>query len=124
MRPAPCPPLAARPTRLSVTEIEHWLRDPYTIYARHILRLLPLDAVDTAPGARDRGTVIHGAIGDFTKLFINGVPADPLAALRCARPPAFRAARRLPGGARVLVAALRAYRALVRALGAAAREAR
>ena len=71
----------ARPTRLSVTEIEHWLRDPYTIYAKHILRLLPLDAVDTAPGARDRGTVIHGAIGDFTKLFINGVPADPLAAL-------------------------------------------
>ena len=24
----------ARPTRLSVTEIEHWLRDPYTIYAK------------------------------------------------------------------------------------------
>ena len=47
---------AARPRALSVTEIEDWLRDPYTIYAKHILRLLPLDPVDTAPGARDRGT--------------------------------------------------------------------
>ena len=32
--PAPKPPRAVRPKRLSVTEIEHWLRDPYTIYAK------------------------------------------------------------------------------------------
>ena len=80
-RPRPRPPLDARPTQLSVTEIEHWLRDPYTIYAKHILRLAPLDAVDTPPGARDRGTVIHGAIGEFTELYAKGLPADPLAAL-------------------------------------------
>jgi ATP-dependent helicase/nuclease subunit B len=80
-RPAPCPPLAVRPTRLSVTQIEHWLRDPYTIYARHILQLRPLDAVDTAPGARDRGTVIHAAVDGFTKLIADGWPADPLDAL-------------------------------------------
>jgi len=62
---------------LSVTEIEHWLRDPYTIYAKHILKLMPLDAVDTPPGAADRGTVIHGAIGDFTKAYASGLPPDP-----------------------------------------------
>src|SRR6516165_5720610 len=39
----------------SVTEIEDWLRDPYTIYAKHILRLRPLDPVDTEPGAAERG---------------------------------------------------------------------
>jgi ATP-dependent helicase/nuclease subunit B len=81
-RPAPTPPRAARPVKLSVTAIEDWLRDPYTVYARHILRLAPLDAVDTPPGARDRGTVIHEAIGDYTKAFAQGPPADPLRELK------------------------------------------
>jgi len=80
-RPRPRPTLDARPKQLSVTEIEHWLRDPYTIYAKHILDLRPLDAVDTPPGARDRGTVIHGAIGDFTEKYAKGLPADPLGEL-------------------------------------------
>jgi len=81
-RPAPKPPPEARPTRLSVTAIEDWLRDPYTIYARYILRLPVLDPVDTPPGARDRGTVIHRAIGDFTREFAAGLPPDPMAELR------------------------------------------
>lgn len=76
-RPEPKPPVEARPSRLSVTAIEDWLRDPYTVYAKYILRLQPLDAVDTPPGARDRGTVIHGAIGDFTVQFAAGQPPDP-----------------------------------------------
>jgi ATP-dependent helicase/nuclease subunit B len=79
--PAPKPPRAARPLRLSVTEIEHWLRDPYTIYAKHVLRLAPLDHVDTPPGARDRGTMIHGAIGDFTEKFAAALPADAIGEL-------------------------------------------
>jgi len=77
-RPQPTPPREARPSKLSVTEIEHWLRDPYTIYAKHVLRLFPLDAVDTPPGARDRGTIIHAAIGDYTKMFAQEPPAEPL----------------------------------------------
>ena len=77
-RPAPTPKIEARPRALSVTTIEDWLRDPYTIYAKHILRLLPLDAVDTPPGARDRGTVIHGAIGEYSERFADKPPADPL----------------------------------------------
>ncbi|MCK9914750.1 double-strand break repair protein AddB [Microbacteriaceae bacterium K1510] len=81
-RPEPKPPLEARPTKLSVTAIEDWLRDPYTIYARYILRLMPLDAVDTPPGARDRGTIIHGAIGDYTRIFAAAPPADPIKELR------------------------------------------
>ena len=81
-RPQPKPPAEARPSKLSVTEIEHWLRDPYTIYAKHVLRLAPLEAVDTPPGARDRGTLIHDAIGDFTETFANGLPRDPVKELR------------------------------------------
>lgn len=76
-RPEPRPPLDARPLRMSVTDIENWLRDPYTIYAKHILRLTPFDAVDTAPGATERGSFIHAAIGEYTQTFARGLPADP-----------------------------------------------
>ncbi len=76
-RPEPKPPRAARPIALSVTEIEHWLRDPYTIYAKHILKLGRLDAVDTPPGAADRGSAIHAAIGAFARRFAESLPADP-----------------------------------------------
>ena len=79
--PAPRPPRAARPTYLTVTDVEHWLRDPYTIYAKHVLRLSPLDAVNTPPGARDRGNLIHNAIGDFTQRFAEALPPDALAEL-------------------------------------------
>jgi ATP-dependent helicase/nuclease subunit B len=76
--PAPCPPAEARPTAMTVTDVEHWLRDPYTIYAKHILRLFPLEPVDAVPGARDRGNLIHGAIGEFTQTYADCWPADPL----------------------------------------------
>lgn len=81
-RPQPTPPAEARPTKLSVTEIEHWLRDPYTIYAKHVLRLMPLEAIDTPPGARDRGTVIHGAIGAYTEMFATAPAENPVQELR------------------------------------------
>src|SRR5262249_40799573 len=80
-KPAPQPPRAARPTALSVTDIENWLRDPYTIYAKHILKLRELDPIDLPPGAADRGIVIHAALSDFTKRFATGLPADPGGAL-------------------------------------------
>jgi ATP-dependent helicase/nuclease subunit B len=80
-RPAPKPPRGARPTALSVTDVENWLRDPYTIYAKHILDLRELDPIDLTPGAADRGIVIHGALSEFTKTFATGLPADPAAAL-------------------------------------------
>jgi len=80
-KPAPKPPRAARPTALSVTDIESWLRDPYTIYARYILGLRELEPVDLAPGAADRGTVIHGTLSEFTRTFAAALPADPAGAL-------------------------------------------
>jgi ATP-dependent helicase/nuclease subunit B len=76
-RPTPRPPVAARPLTLSVTEVEHWLRDPYTIYAKYILDLRELDPVDLVPGAADRGTLIHGALSEFTTTFATALPEDP-----------------------------------------------
>jgi ATP-dependent helicase/nuclease subunit B len=95
-QPAPKPPRAARPKGLSVTDIEHWLRDPYTIYAKHILRLRPLDPVDMAPGAAERGTIIHAAVRDFTQRFARSLPADPASELIALGKPHFAAISDFP----------------------------
>jgi ATP-dependent helicase/nuclease subunit B len=94
--PAPKPPRAARPKSLSVTEIEHWLRDPYTIYAKHILRLRPLEALDTDPGASERGSIIHAAIGEFTQRFAKELPSDPARELIALGEPHFAALEDFP----------------------------
>ncbi|MFG1376158.1 double-strand break repair protein AddB [Xanthobacter autotrophicus] len=80
-RPAPAPPLALRPRRLSVTEVETFLRDPYSIYARHVLGLLPLDPLDAAPGGAERGSALHEAIGRFTQAHPRELPPDALGKL-------------------------------------------
>ena len=66
-RPAPKPPVADRPRTLSVTEIETWLRDPYAVYAKHILKLTPLDPLDAEVGPLERGTAIHKILELFLK---------------------------------------------------------
>ena len=80
--PLPSPPRAARPLKLSVTAIEDWLRDPYTIYANYILRLTPLDPVDMPLSAADRGSAIHDALGEFTQRFATELPEHPARVLR------------------------------------------
>ncbi len=75
--PEPRPPVAARPRRLSVTQVETWMRDPYAIYARHILGLRALDPLDADPGAADYGTIVHDALDRFLVAHATGpLPAD------------------------------------------------
>jgi ATP-dependent helicase/nuclease subunit B len=81
-QPTPKPPRATRPLKLSVTAIEDWLRDPYTIYAKYILKLAPLDPVDMPLSAADRGSAIHNALGEFTQTFATKLPDDPARTLR------------------------------------------
>ncbi|MCA8881051.1 MAG: double-strand break repair protein AddB [Rhodobacteraceae bacterium] len=75
-RPAPQPPLAHRPRALSVTQIETLIRNPYDIYARHILRLRALDPLHRRPEARDRGTVLHEVMERFIPRFAALSPDD------------------------------------------------
>ncbi|MBI4968908.1 MAG: double-strand break repair protein AddB [Rhodospirillales bacterium] len=75
--PRPCPPVAARPRRLSVTEIETWMRDPYALYARRILNLKPLEPLDALPGDADFGNLVHGLLDAFLKLYPEDLPGDP-----------------------------------------------
>lgn len=89
-RPMPRPGAARRPSKLSVTRVEAWRRNPYAIYARYILGLDALDPLDQDPGAADLGTAVHEALHDFTHKFPQALPADALAQLRAAGEAAFR----------------------------------
>ncbi|WP_315918376.1 double-strand break repair protein AddB [Mesorhizobium sp. SP-1A] len=73
-RPQPKPPLAVRPRHFSVTEIETLRRDPYAIYARRILGLMPLEPMIRDPGAAERGTLFHAILHRFSEKL-----ADPRA---------------------------------------------
>ncbi|MFQ5954287.1 MAG: PD-(D/E)XK nuclease family protein, partial [Kiloniellales bacterium] len=79
--PAPRPPLAVRPRRLSVTQVETWMRDPYAIYARHVLDLKPLEPLEADPGAAERGIFIHQALDRFVRQFPDALPDDAVARL-------------------------------------------
>jgi ATP-dependent helicase/nuclease subunit B len=95
--PAPRPPLAARPRKLAITAIETWRRDPYAIYARHVLRLRPLDPLDADPGAADRGIVIHEALAKFLKAYPKRLPADAVPQLLVRGEQAFGDLLKRPG---------------------------
>ncbi|PQO24384.1 double-strand break repair protein AddB [Rhodobacteraceae bacterium WD3A24] len=79
-RPAPRPPVRARPRELPVTAISRLIRDPYAIYARYVLRLRPLDALHKGPDALLRGEVLHKVFEHFMRDGGADAP-DPRAAL-------------------------------------------
>lgn len=75
-RPAPKPPASLRPRALSVTKIETWLRDPYSIYAKHILKLKKLDEPEQPPDAAARGDILHKAMERFIAACPDSVPEN------------------------------------------------
>ncbi|HQT76551.1 MAG TPA: double-strand break repair protein AddB [Rhodopila sp.] len=80
--PQPRPPLHLRPRRLSVTAIETWLRDPYAIHARHILKLEALAPLDQGTDASDYGSIVHAGLHRFLEANGANWPADAAARLR------------------------------------------
>jgi double-strand break repair protein AddB len=64
-RPSPRPPVAARPSELSVTRIKTLIRDPYAIYAEKVLRLKPLDPLTPEADAPLRGVIMHAILEEF-----------------------------------------------------------
>ena len=80
-RPSPRPPVASRPDGLSVTQIDRLIRDPYSIYARDILRLRPLEPLRPVPDARMRGEVLHNALEAFIAATMETLPPNAEARL-------------------------------------------
>ncbi|MEM8732010.1 MAG: double-strand break repair protein AddB, partial [Pseudomonadota bacterium] len=100
-RPAPRPPVGVRPRHLSVTRIKTLIRDPYAIYARHVLGLRPLDPLVVEPDALLRGTVLHKVLEEFGRATSEtGAPVTVDTLMTCAdqtlaRDVPWAAARRL-----------------------------
>jgi double-strand break repair protein AddB len=80
-RPSPRPPVALRPRELPVTAIRDLIRDPYHVYARHVLRLVPLDPLQPEPDARERGNALHAILEGFVRARLASPDADPAALL-------------------------------------------
>ena len=71
-RPEPIPPVKVRPKKLSVTEIKTLIRDPYSIYARHILKIEPLERLDKFSAYALRGIVYHSIFEKFMMTWNDG----------------------------------------------------
>ncbi len=65
--PLPTPPVAARPGKISVSDMSLWRQNPYAFYAKKILALKPLDEIDQDPGPLERGSMVHKALELFFK---------------------------------------------------------
>lgn len=76
VRPAPMPPVDARIDRLSVTQVERLIRDPYAIYAAKILQLRRLDPLGREPDAMIRGIALHKVVERFVKTWPDALPDD------------------------------------------------
>jgi ATP-dependent helicase/nuclease subunit B len=63
--PKPKPPAHARLQRISVTQVETLIRDPYAVYARRILGIECLAPIGAPIGPRERGNAVHKAIERF-----------------------------------------------------------
>jgi ATP-dependent helicase/nuclease subunit B len=57
--PPPKPPIALRPRTLSATQVEMLMRDPYSVYAKHILNLKKLESIDKLPNQLEFGNLVH-----------------------------------------------------------------
>ncbi|MDZ7587681.1 MAG: double-strand break repair protein AddB [Parasphingorhabdus sp.] len=64
-KPAPQPSAEQRNVSLSVTEVETLQSDPYSFYARKILRLSAIDMVDAEPTYAWRGSAAHDILFEW-----------------------------------------------------------
>jgi ATP-dependent helicase/nuclease subunit B len=58
-RPGPVPTAEQRRVKISVTDFDQLKSDPYSFYAKRIMRLSVLEPVDAEPSHAWRGTLVH-----------------------------------------------------------------
>jgi ATP-dependent helicase/nuclease subunit B len=92
-KPAPRPPAALRPTRLSISDIATLIADPYAIYARKILNLRELDGIDEESDPSQFGDIVHAGLAAFFAALPDFESPDAPDALALALAVAMRAQR-------------------------------
>ena len=66
-RPAPSPPTAERPRKISVTQVDRMKADPFAFYAGAMLGLNRLDPVDADHSAAWKGSAVHQVLEDWLR---------------------------------------------------------
>jgi ATP-dependent helicase/nuclease subunit B len=66
-RPAPRPPIDARPKKIAVTDLDRLRADPFAFYAKAILKLRPEEPVDAEHHAAWKGTAVHEVLEAWFK---------------------------------------------------------
>ena len=54
------------------------MKDPYALYAKRILKLAPLEALEADPGALERGIIVHRVLERFVRAYPDALPDDAL----------------------------------------------
>lgn len=63
------PPIQYRPTKISATQLESLIKNPYVYFIERILKIRPLDKVNPIPNKKDYGNSLHKAL----ELFFNNL---------------------------------------------------
>ena len=61
-----------------MTEIENLLRDPYGVYAKRVLSLVPLESLAEKSDSRLRGILFHAAIANWTSQLNGSASSDSM----------------------------------------------
>lgn len=81
VRPAPSPPLPARPRSISASGIQQLRQNPYALYAQRILNLQIRKPLRREPMASEVGDLVHAALAEFfprAERFKDDAPAQML----------------------------------------------
>lgn len=74
--PAPTPALEHRPKQLSVTSVQTLMHDPFSIYARDVLKLRSRSRLEAGPSPAEKGSFTHDALDAFVTKYPRELPPN------------------------------------------------
>lgn len=71
--PNPFPQINPRLTRLSVSQVERLIKNPYSVYAQCLLKLKPLSDIEAQITQATLGQLVHAVINEFSRSYDNSL---------------------------------------------------